>query len=237
MTRWLIELHGDDFDVSEFPRWFPNGDIHAVAETGKYYLAGEAFAAQSDPAAVFEMATTAVHELFSIIHLLEPSVKMPSIGNVLLESDDGSRRGYAFASALLSGRSKLTADLSFASADTVATHPTQAQRLLIASRTNRNLQIAVLLLANTDVTWPHLYRSLEEIETFLGRTVSAAGLWSSNQRERFSRSANSAEVSGTDSRHGLGQFVPPRNPMTLGEARSFVSDVLQTALTVPRADS
>jgi hypothetical protein len=111
------------------------------------------------------------------------------------------------------------------------------QLLLAASRTNRNVQIALLLLASPAVAWAHLYRALEEIETFLGMKVNVAGLCSGNDRERFTRSANSAEISGNDSRHGIGKFVPPDRPMMLTEARAFVTGVLRGALPISGAGS
>lgn len=67
---------------------------------------------------------------------------------------------------------------------------------------------------------------LEEIEQHLAKRVDPAGLCPANQRERFTRTANTAEVSGSDARHATGKFVAPDNPMNLPEATEFVRQIL-----------
>lgn len=230
MARWLVEITGDAFDVDEFPFWFPSGDAHAVADNGKVFLAGATLEALAEASDVHDSAVQLVDEYFAIIGLLQPGLRKPSIGVVFREDDDGTRKGFVFLSGVATVRSKARATLADAGEQKWATRPTQAQHLLAASRSDRRLQVAVSLIAIPGATWPHMYRCLEELECYLGRKVSDAGLCSSNQRERFTRTANSAEVSGRDSRHRLGKFEPPTDPMSISEARAFVSQALQGAL-------
>jgi len=226
MSRWLIELNGETFDIDEFPFWFPAGPIHAIKEDGKVFLTGSAFQTLHEPAQVHASAVQILDECFAIISLLQANLQKPSIGAVIHEADDGTRSGAVFMTGTAVGRSKVRA---------VSLGPpgarTQAQELLLASRRDRRLQIAAFLLSNHAVTWPHLYRCLEEIESFLGRKVHEAGFCSANQRERFTRSANSAEVSGNDARHAVGRFDPPPNPMSLKDACGFLSQLMQAVLS------
>lgn len=238
MARWLVEINGDAFDVDEFPFWFPTGDAHAFGENGKVFLAGDTLDASAEASDVYDAAVQLVDEYFAIIGLLQPGLRKPSIGVVFREDDDGNRKGFAFLSGVAAGRSKAHATLTDASEQDRAKRPTQAQQLLAASRSDRRLGVAVSLIAIPGATWPHLYRCLEELEHYLGRKVCAAGLCSSNQRERFTRTANSAEVSGRDSRHRLGKFEPPTDPMAISEARAFVSQALQATLrSVTKAEN
>ncbi len=84
--------------------------------------------------------------------------------------------------------------------------PTKAQVLLAASNLDQRLKLVILLWADTNHTWPRLYRIMEEIEQILGKQINLAGLGSEGQRDRFKRSANTAEVAGKDSRHGSKKF-------------------------------
>ena len=66
MARWLIQLSGDDFDVDEFPHWFPHGEpAHAFREDGKTYLTGARFDVLTDLSEVNEAEAVAaeVNEL------------------------------------------------------------------------------------------------------------------------------------------------------------------------------
>lgn len=230
MSRWLVQIEGEKFDVEEFPYWFPDGEAHVIVEDGRFLLTGKMLERFDEPYQVYQAAEQLIDEWFGIIALLQSNLKKPTIGMVFCEDSDGHRRGSVFASGSISARSKVRARLTLVGRKGEDRGPTQAQKLLVASRSNRRLQVAVSIIAIPGATWPHLYRCLEEIEGFLEKTVSSAGFCSKNQRERFTRTANSAEVSGTDSRHGAGKFAPPKDPMTLSEAKSFISQIVQATL-------
>lgn len=238
MTRWLVEITGDRFDIEEFPFWFPDGDPHAVTENGKVFLVGEVFEAFDEASKVHEEVTQVLAEYFEIIRLLQPALRMPTISIVFRESSDGSRQGFAVLTGVAEGRSKAHATLAVAGEPEQPTRSTQAQELLAASRSDPHLRVAVSLASIPGATWPHLYRCLEELESYLNKEVSEAGLCTDKQRTRFRRTANTAEVSGKNSRHGLGKFKPPHDPMSISEARAFVSQILQATLhKVPSAAS
>ncbi len=130
----------------------------------------------------------------------------------------------------LEGRSKVRGYSTVGGVGQERVAQTRAQFLLAGSRVNDHLKMAVSLWGDPLRIWPRLYRVLEEIERYLGKEVHKAGLCSANQRKRFHRSANAAEIAGKDARHAQGKFRPPKNPMNLAEATNFVSGLLQDAL-------
>jgi hypothetical protein len=234
MARWLVQLEGEKIDLEEYPHWFPDGEIFAIAEADKVFLTGTAFVALSESSKVHEAATEAVDEFSAVITLLWPSLQRPVVGCVYYEDDDGNRRGAHFLSVgCATIRSKVRATMSAIGPDgEVVPTPrlTQAQELLAASRLDRRLRVALTLWADPTRTWGRLYRVLEEVEGHLGQPVNKARLCSTGQRDRFTRSANTAEVAGKDARHAGGKFDPPTNPMTLKEAVAFVGELLHAAL-------
>lgn len=230
MARWLVQLEGERFDLDEFPYWFPAGEIFAVPDGEKVFLAGEGFEMLEDAGQVRERGLQALDEFSAIIALLWPSLQRPRIGTVFREADNGSRVGHVFLSGSLQARSKVRATLSVSGTPQTDPAPTQAQTLLERSRSNPHLQTATLIWADENRTWPRLYRILEELERFLLEPANKAGLCSSNERDRFTRSANTAEVAGKDARHASGKYEPPGNPMSLEEATSFVRRLLEASL-------
>lgn len=239
MSRWLVKLEGDRIDLEEFPYWFPSGDVFALAEGDSVFIAGPALERLDGPSEVLEAATQALDEFSAIIALLWASLQRPSVGNVYREDETGTRKSYAFASFHASGRSKVRArsTLTVSGGSPVSRGPTQAQQLLAASRRSTNLQVATLLWADPLRTWPRLYRVMEELEEHLQMTVNKAKLCSDNQRERFRRSANTAEVAGKDSRHASGKLQPPTKPMSLSEATTFVGVLLEATLRCVDAEA
>ena len=230
MARWLVKLEGTPFDLEDFPHWFPCGQVFATADADGTYVAGELLEACSDSASVYQSAETLLDEMHAVICLLDPGIRRPTIGVVLREDDTGKRTGTVYASATIGGRTKVRATLSVDGAANTPQAETQAQLLLKAAQASRHLRIALSLLAMPHVSWPHLYRALEEIEVSLAKKVHDAGICSSNERERFTRSANSGEVAGKDARHRIGKFDPPPQPITLRDAQAFVRLCLNATL-------
>lgn len=231
MTRWLVQLEGEYSDLEEFPRWFPDGDVYAIEENRSVYLVGSAFEEFSEAGQVHEAALQAVDELSGVIKLLWSSFQRPRVGSVFREDANGKRKGFVFCAGSITVRSKLCATATVSGAGQNRKTPTQAQTLLYGSRMNGHLQSAMFVWADPLQTWPRLYRMLEEIELYLGQPAHKAGLCSYHQQERFTRSANTAEISGKDARHALDKYDPPKDPMNLSDATAFIGGLLQAVLS------
>ena len=228
MPHWFIELQGEAFDTDEFTYWFPDGpDVFAVTEDKKCFLTGLAFLDCVDPSQVQETAERYIDELHSIIFLLQAGVKRPSVGTLFEVMPDGARRGHILLESRISLRAKLRANLQ---AEGKPANKTQAQILLEAARSSHNLRVALTILALPHASWSHLYRCMEEIEEYLQAKVYSLGFCSEKERERFTRTANTGESAGLEARHSIGKFLPPKNPMTIIEARGFVTGIAQKAV-------
>ena len=234
MSRYLVELTGEIADLEDFPFWLPDGDVYAFAEENCYFLTGPALQVES-PELVLEVSEQLLDELVGVATLLWPSLRRPTLGAVCLEDETGKRKRYHFASIEEGIRLRDRTDATVNGMPSVRSGPTEAQRLLEASRRAKHAQTALLLWSDSHRTWPRLYRILEELEAELGTSVSKAGLCSDNERDRFNQSANSSAVAGKDSRHAAGKFAPPKRPMSLSEAASLIGSLLQGTLLAVQA--
>lgn len=230
MARWLVKLSGERMDLEEFPRWFPDGDVYAIEEDGAFFLVGPALEALADAEAVLNEAVRVLDSFTAVISLLWPSLRGPVPSHVFRETDEGKRNAFVFLTGTVSARSKVHAASVSLGTTVQLPQPTQAQELLKRASRSQHLEAALSLWGDPMRSWPRLYRILEEIEQHLGKPVDAAGLCSANQRERFTRTANTAEVSGADARHATGRFTPPDNPMSLSQAAEFIGGMLRSAL-------
>lgn len=228
MTRWLIELVGEQLDTEEYPRWFPDGDVFAVEVDGKHYLTGSAFDTFEDGGPVRAAAVDALKGMSATISLLWPSLIPPVVGSVLREHPGGRRDVWVFPEGCHI-RSKCGAAIATGGVPS-APSKTQAQELLHAGQTSPHLREALDVWADKYRSWGRLHRVLEEIERHLGKPVNQAGFCSANERERFTRSANCSEVAGIDARHASGKYEPPPQPMILSEAEEFVRKMLNSSI-------
>lgn len=230
MSRWLVQIQGERLDLEEFTKWFPSGDVHAVEEEGQFFITGPALNGMADIDTVLKRATEALDEFSAVIFLLWDAFRKPSIGQVVREDDAGKRSAYSFFTGIAAARSKVSGVLVDAGGAAAPPATTQAQDLLSAARRSVNLSEALKVWANPIRTWGRLYRVMEEIQKHFGKPVDQVGLCSSSEVERFTRTANTAEVAGLEARHATSRFQPPNQPMSLQEATSFVSRLLDGAL-------
>jgi hypothetical protein len=230
MARWLVQLSGDPTDLEEFPRYFPDGDVSAVEENGAFFLLGPAFEVLPNAEAVLGEESRTLDRFTAAISLIWPALRKPTISHVVREADGGKRDAFVFLSGCISGRAKVGTVLASAGAPQQPPQRTQAQDLLRKAAGSPHLEVALSLWADLIRSWPRLYCVLEKIEQHLGQHVDAAGLCPANQRVRFRRTANTAEVAGSDARHATGKFPAPGNPMTLPEATDFIGQMLLASL-------
>ncbi|WP_157201986.1 hypothetical protein [Massilia sp. Root335] len=233
MSQWLVQLQGDPFDLEEFPRWFPKGNVHAITRNNETFLTGNAFNKFEKAADVRDSAAQILDEFSSVISLLWPSLKRPTIGHLIHENGDGEGKvHYVLVAESATIRSKFSAaKISINGVPQFDLDgPTQAEQLLEAARQDRCLQLVLAIWADPIRTWPRLYRLLEELEAFLESRVDVSGLTTKTERDRFTHSANSAEIAGKDARHRGGKFVPPKNPMGLNEATTFIGQLIVAVL-------
>jgi hypothetical protein len=229
MYHWFIELIGDHVSTNEYAYWFPHGDkLFVVVDGDARFLTGPSIWTIENPSLARQIAIQAVEEMHAVISLLQPDAARPHVGIAWRLGADGTKiwgdnTGSGGGTIPRPPRT-LPADLN-----DIPT-PTRGQILLAAMRSNRHLELALTILVLPRATWPHLYRCLEEVELFLGKRASAAGLCTDNERDRFTRTANTAEASGHDARHGLGKFQPPEKPMTPYEAKRFIGGIIEKAL-------
>src|ERR1035441_5823563 len=229
MARWLVELSGDRHDLEALPKHFPDGDVFAVRESESYFLTGQRFEQLGSSEAVLAEALAAIDRFTAIVSLLNPSFRKPTANHVIHEKDDGIRDIFVQMAGSLEMRSQM-GTVAIGGSIPGSLQPTQAQQVLARATQSVHLERALVLWSQPNRSWPRLYTILEEIEQHLGTTANSARLCLAKERDRFRRTANSAEVAGSEARHAIGKFKPSPNPMTLGDADAYIGRMLMAAL-------
>jgi hypothetical protein len=230
MAHWLVQLNGDAADLALLRADFPDGDFHVIVQEGTSFLTGSGFEQCASAENVLRAARRETDNMAAIRSLLDPTFQRPTVGNVIRVDDEARRHVFMFVEPA-ELRIRGAASVSFvgqAIRDGVEIQPawskqvTQAQNLGSTATGSQPLNEALKVWADPARTWARLYRVLEELEKHLGDRSDRVGLCLSAERDRFTRTANTAEVAGLDARHGSQRFQPPADPMTLREATEFI---------------
>ena len=235
MPQYFIELYAEKYFLNEFVYHFPsNDDAYVVIRDGEYFLTGPLFEKCTSFDEFLPLARMAMDEMHATLWAMRAITLRPQIGNPFRIEDDGTIVGGLNPGE---GGGHVMPDVRVLPEDTTTIPtPTRAQSLRQKLAADRHLTFAITLVTLNNAQWSHLYRCLEEIEAFLRQKVSAARLCSEAERERFTRTANTAESAGLDSRHRSGKFDPPVNPMSFREARDFMTKLCRNAIAY-REDS
>lgn len=220
----MVELKGEEFDLSEYRTHFSAGDVRFEQIDGVDYLCGEYFEHLIGIGEVRDAALAKIAELHAVLRLLVRNLYKPEVGVIReFHSDGRLLTHHVLVAETGHFRTKFSATGGKASG------PTAVDLVGVVS-SDSHLFAAATIIAQPDVGWPGLYVALEEIEASIGSNVDKAGLTSSDKRTRFTRTANSAEAAGIGARHAAGSFVPPLNPMTLQDARHFITELAWCAV-------
>jgi len=114
--------------------------------------------------------------------------------------------------------------------------PTRSKIALLfetAKRDTAATKVMRLVTAPDYKSWTGLYRALEVIEEDSGGapTLVSWGWTSKKDLSRFKRSANSTAVAGDLSRHGTDAHQPPKKPMSIDEASTYLHKLIIKWLT------
>ncbi|HEV2039414.1 MAG TPA: hypothetical protein VGT81_05095 [Casimicrobiaceae bacterium] len=210
---------------------FPDGDLYAVEKDGGVYLTGPELEALAGAEQVREHARGAAEEMSAIISLLWSALRKPSIGHVQREDDQGGVSNWVFV-PLISVRAKPSVGMVMVRKDgtqeTISPgnqRPTDAQRLLKASRRSRGLRTALLLWSVSEPEWWRLVRIIEEIGAVPSKNTPKTNPYYQKWKH-FKTCADSGETSGELARHPgrAGKLIA--NPMSIEDARIFVREIL-----------
>jgi hypothetical protein len=190
------------------------------------FLVGSAFDKLSKAEDVRATAEVALIRMFAVASLIVPNLRRPTIDHLFRDRDDGGGDTFVFVTGVEARAKVGVVSVLVNGVANESSGPTEAQSMLQAAIGHPHLESVLDMWGNGSLTWPRLYRIVEELELQLGKDVDDAGFCTKAERVRFMRTANTAEASGLDARHAVGQFQPLSDPMASGEAKTFVRALL-----------
>jgi len=86
---------------------------------------------------------------------------------------------------------------------------------------------ALAILGRDDVRWHDLYHVLEVVESDAGGAAHSFGWATKRELDLFARTANNRVAIGSEARHGHKRWTPPKEPMTLNNAKALIRHVVR----------
>jgi len=229
MTEWLVRLKGHEFDLGELSDHFASAKCNVKKDDdGYYYLRSSDFDQMTEPDAVRGRALRLIELMNGAAKLHAGEGYRPVEFDGLSRIDEhGRRHHHVFLSAVVEGRSRMTATPSVGGTANAPRPPSGAEHLVDLADQHQEVADALRFYERGD--WVNLYKAWEVVCDAAGNThqVVRNGWAAEPDRSRFTGTTQSREELGDEARHASEKFKAPKNPMSLEEARAFVRSVIR----------
>ena len=239
MVKWKAAVEGHDVDLATLRECFASPDVapriaFAVDDQGTHFEAERLDQCSDDDRPA--VAARILREANGIARLLDSDFRPVSLAHRYW---DGSGSTQIFVADAVEIRERVTISASGIVEGGARAKPTPsfAEQLLEAADGLSDVREVLVLFGNpAPVGWGDLYKVYEIIRASVGGgpALFATGWTTKPEASRFTLSANHQAVSGSEARHARLGAEPPDRPMTLMEARAFITRLAHSWVKLPR---
>lgn len=242
---WQATLHGAESDITHLVEHFSEAElrIQRYPVTMETTIDLDGFTADTNPGEVRVAAEKLAAELSGVLKRVLSSDQPLKAGGVMLRQPNGTRHHFVHVESTAIAR-------AFVGHVKIETTDAQGRRVPATKAIPRTVSLVQLMrvdetvqkvmrlsVASDSQDWAGLYRTYEVIRHDAGGDdrLALKGWSTKTQQERFRRSANSDAVSGDKARHAAGSHQPPKDPMTVSEACTFIDRLVSLWLAEKEA--
>jgi hypothetical protein len=231
MTPWIIELHGERFDLQELLRLNSIPNLQIEEKNGRFYLRAAEFNSYSNASDVLNRGIEILRVINGIAQIEIQNWENVEAIDVARDEADGTRTQFLFPLPIRA-RSRVSTNLTVIKADGTidsSNQKTTMESFFEISRKDTNVERVLRIYGSREHSWSNLCIIYEIIESDVGgKRVIVNNDWSSSSRiGKFKQTANSLTAVGDDARHGKESKDPPPSPMSLSEAEALVESMIR----------
>lgn len=232
MSEWLVRLKGHEFDLEELSNHFRAGVWNVRKdEDDHYYLRSSDFDSLADEEAVRTRALELVERMNWAAKFHSGDGYQPVELDVVTRVDeDGKRMHHITLTSKIEARSRMSAKptvIREGDSPNAPRPPSEVESIFALAERDARVADALRYFDRGD--WVNLYKAWEVVGDAAGgaRNIVTNGWATRDTQSRFTQTAQSRKVLGDEARHAIDKKDPPKNPMTLDEARAFVKSVME----------
>lgn len=235
---WQVQVQGHPSDLDGLEEHSSDSGFRIIKDVDGFLYESDSFEDCRSSDEVLEIGKNELAILTGALRLEGLCYEPLQIGSVCKTNASGGKEIFVYHQESIQVRAICSASLMITDSDGNPI-PSEAKQVprsikLMALASSKHLVAKALRLkgAIDSKTWVGLYRILEVVIEDVGSETRflSQGWGSKKDLERFMRSANSDSVAGDDARHGRKDIFPPKEPMTIDEARTYVNYVLESWL-------
>lgn len=233
--EWFVSIIGDSNDLDELSKSLKSPELSISYDGESYILKTDEFNSLDDAEKVRNRAV----EIISLINGaagLTLGIRTPiEVSHVVKLNDEGTRNVSVDISNTMTVRDSISMSIHRDDGTIEKIHQCDPiPNWLSTAKKDNSVAKALRLFGSGAYDWVNLYRIYEVIEDDMGglKNIVKEGWVTEKMIKHFKHTANSPGAIGDDSRHGTESTTPPRDPMLLSEAKSFVMTLFRNWLVL-----
>jgi len=232
MAEWRVQLQGSSLYLQELKAILSDHDPTITQEDNNFYLKLSAWEQLQEAEQIRNQAIHLIQLLDSTAHVFFRNTAPITIGHLVRINDDGQRQYFVFAEGSLTLEGiLLNATATVAESDGQRIEHKQEHpiiRLLRASANDVLVADALRFFRRGD--WISLYKAYEIVRDDLHgeQGIIHQGWLTKRSLSRFTQTAQSRDILGDDARHASRKYKPPSDPISLQEAKTMISELVQS---------
>lgn len=208
-----------------FEKAVSGSDIRLIELKGSFYIEDPRLPDTADMGEAFRYAESVLPELNALTKVLCPQFQPAKFYCMVELYPKGYGQSMVGFAMVVHGTAEHEPIRTFLGSET-----TQFKKVLDLCNSDKNVREALFYLGAEGNAWANLYKASEIVEDRVGgapKAIFNEGWCSRSEWDRFRRTANHQEAIGVFSRHARQRTVPPPDPMTVEEAKLFISRLLK----------
>jgi len=230
MAEWRAQLQGNNLDLQELKVILSDHDPTIIQENSDFYLKSKNWDQLEEAQQVRELASHIIGLLDSAAYIHFRDTAPITIGHIVRVKDDGSKDSFVFAEGLITLRSRLRGTATIIGPDGKPVENHQEHpiiKILRVSEKNSSVADALAFLRKSD--WISIYKAFEIVRDEVNgkEEIISHGWLTRKNINRFTQTAQSRDALGDDARHASRKYKPPKDPMSIHEAKAIIGDLIQ----------
>jgi len=224
--EWIIQLSGDENDLNELSKVFTSPDLSIKKEKDGYLLRSTQFSECYSHEEVTKITSEILPLLSAGIKLSLDARKQLEVDGIIQIGEDNLRHYFLTVSCGIGLRCLVNGEITHIDGTREDFHQADPipNWIKIAQKDTKVAKAFNFICADFN-SWYNLYKILEVIEEDQFKPIMRGGRYK-KMADNFTHTANSYKITGLDARHAKESQKPPKNPMSLSEAKSFIKMLL-----------
>ena len=225
MSEWKVELKGDRFDLDKLASQCSIPELTIIEENGSYYLKSKDFETMINAEEVHKYADGRITDLNGAAKIVFDDFQDIKFSGNIIRSEDGKNHSTVMADAF-SIRCRIIVKAKAVGGIKTSSEPESLLQLWCKmAMQDEKVKKVLRIYGSRQHDWHNLYNLYEVIEEDIGSKTIEDDWGMKSQKKLFKHTANTDTI-GDDARHAHNKCQPPRSPMSLTEAESFIKALL-----------